>query len=287
MKRLISALWLVSNLAIGTAWAQPYAPNDMGVTMGHWHLNSADVEANKKIFVGMGGTHIKAGVFDIVRFPGVIVMLNLRDAKSPPSAGTDGSVVNHVGFIVQNVQDSVARWKAAGVPVQPGNNGRTDQAYVTTPDGLKIEILEDKQQSVPIRHEHVHLFLPEAAIPESQAWYVKTFGAKPSLRNQAPVADIPGVQMRFAKTATPADPTKGRVLDHIGFDVKDLQGFIKKQSRRHQNGPPLHADRHRRRACVHHGSLGYVDRAQRTAQSGLSAVATRPHAMRVGDARLA
>jgi len=42
------------------------------------------------------------------------------------------------------------------------------------------------------------------------------------------VADIPGVQMRFAKTATPADPTKGRVLDHIGFDVKDLQGFIKK-----------------------------------------------------------
>ena len=228
MKRLISALWLVSNLAIGTAWAQPYAPNDMGVTMGHWHLNSADVEANKKIFVGMGGTHIKAGVFDIVRFPGVVVMLNLRDAKSPPSAGTDGSVVNHVGFIVQNVQDSVARWKAAGVPVQPGNNNRTDQAYVTTPDGLKIEILEDKQQSVPIRHEHVHLFLPEAAIPESQAWYVKTFGAKPSLRNQAPVADIPGVQMRFAKTATPADPTKGRVLDHIGFDVKDLQGFIKK-----------------------------------------------------------
>ena len=123
MKRLISALWLVSNLAIGTAWAQPYAPNDMGVTMGHWHLNSADVEANKKIFVGMGGTHIKAGVFDIVRFPGVIVMLNLRDAKSPPSAGTDGSVVNHVGFIVQNVQDSVARWKAAGVPVQQRQDG--------------------------------------------------------------------------------------------------------------------------------------------------------------------
>jgi catechol 2,3-dioxygenase-like lactoylglutathione lyase family enzyme len=137
-------------------------------------------------------------------------------------------VVNHGGFIVRNVQDSVAKWKAAGVPVQPGNNNRTDQAYVTTPDGLKIEILEDKQQSVPIRHEHVHFFLPEAAIPESQAWYVKTFGAKPSLRNQAAVADVPGVQLRFAKTATPAAPTKGRVLDHIGFDVKDLQGFIKK-----------------------------------------------------------
>ena len=61
MTRLLSALWLVSNLAAGAAWAQPYAPNDTGVTMGHWHLNSVDVEANKKIFVGMGGTHIKAG----------------------------------------------------------------------------------------------------------------------------------------------------------------------------------------------------------------------------------
>jgi hypothetical protein len=79
MKRLISAaLWLVSNVAVGTAWAQPYAPNEMGVTMGHWHLNSVDVEASKKIFVGMGGTAIKTGVFDVVRFPGVIVMLNLR-----------------------------------------------------------------------------------------------------------------------------------------------------------------------------------------------------------------
>jgi hypothetical protein len=69
MKRLISALWLVSNLAVETAWAQPYAPNEMGVTMGHWHLNSVDVEASKKIFVGMGGTAIKTGVSTSCGFP--------------------------------------------------------------------------------------------------------------------------------------------------------------------------------------------------------------------------
>jgi catechol 2,3-dioxygenase-like lactoylglutathione lyase family enzyme len=228
MKRLISAIWLMSNLAAGAAWAQPYTPNETGVTMGHWHLNSRDVEANKKIFVGMGGTAIKAGDFDVVRFPGVVVMLHLRPGAAPSTGGTDGTVVNHVGFIVQNVQDSIAKWKAAGVPVQPGNNNRMDQAYVTTPDGLKVEILEDAKQSVPIRHEHVHFFLPETAIPQSQAWYAKTFGAKPGVRNEAPVADLPGVQLRFAKTTTPTVTTKGRVLDHIGFDVTDLQGFIKK-----------------------------------------------------------
>lgn len=61
-----------------------------------------------------------------------------------------------------------------------------DQAPVTTPDGLKIEILEDKNQKVPIQHEHVHFFVPEGAIPQIHAWYVKHFGAKPGVRNNAP-----------------------------------------------------------------------------------------------------
>ena len=70
--------------------------------------------------------------------------------------------------------------------------------------------------------------MPEAAIPQIQAWYAKIFGAKPSSRNAAQFDDIPGVQLRFNKTDPAATPTKGRVLDHIGFDVKDLPGFIKK-----------------------------------------------------------
>jgi catechol 2,3-dioxygenase-like lactoylglutathione lyase family enzyme len=229
MRRLISALWLISSLTAGAAWAQPYAPNEAGVTMGHWHLNSRDVEANKKIFLAMGGTDGGPGRLQRVIFPGVVVNLNLGAADAPPATGgTVGSVVNHVGFIVQNVQESVAKWKAAGVPVQAGNNGRLDQAYVVTPDGLRIEILENKNQNVPIRHEHVHFFLPQAAIAESQAWYAKIFGAKPTSRNNAPVDDIPGVQLRFNKADMAQSPTKGRVLDHIGFDVTDLQGFIKK-----------------------------------------------------------
>ena len=74
----------------------------------------------------------------------------------------------------------------------------------------------------------MHFFLPEAAIPQSQAWYGKIFGAQASLRNNAPVADVPGTQLRFNKADMAQAPTKGRVLDHIGFDVKDLQAFIKK-----------------------------------------------------------
>ena len=227
MKRLISALWAISLLASGTASAQAFPPNEAGVTMGHWHLNSRDVEANKKIFVAMGGTAIKNGNFEIVRFPGVIVFLNQAAGAPPASGGTVGSVVNHVGFLVPNVAESVAKWKAAGVQVEPGGNGRTDQAFVTTPDGLRIEILEDKNQKLPIRHHHIHFNVPESAIPEIQAWYAKFFGAKPGMRGTNVADDIPGANLSFSRAAMPTVTTKGRVLDHIGFDVKNLEAFCK------------------------------------------------------------
>jgi hypothetical protein len=112
--------------------------------------------------------------------------------------------------------------------VLPGSNGRLDQAYVPTPDGLRMEILEDKSQAMPIRSEQVHLFLPEAEIAKAQTWFAKTFGGKASTRNNQPVVDIPGVQIRFAKADAAQAPTKGHVLDHYGFDVKDHAAFVKK-----------------------------------------------------------
>ena len=228
MKKLISALWLVSSLMAGAASAQPYAPNEAGVTNGHWHLNSRDIEVNKKIFLGMGGVAGEPSALQRVIFPGVMIILNQAAGTPPPTAGTVGSVVNHVGFTVPNVQEAAARWKAAGVPVEPGTNGRLDQAWVITPDGLKIEILENKSQNVPIRSEHVHFFLPESAIADSRAWYEKIFGAKPGVRNNAPIADVPGEQLRWNKADAALAPTKGRILDHIGFDVTDLKAFIAK-----------------------------------------------------------
>jgi catechol 2,3-dioxygenase-like lactoylglutathione lyase family enzyme len=220
------ALLFASSMTAGTAAAQPAPFNEIGVTMGHWHLISKDVDANKKLFLGMGGKLFMPGGNPLMMFPGLYINLNLGTEKG--DGGTRGSVVNHVGFIVNNVQERVAQWKAAGVAVLPGTNNRLDQAFVETPDGVRIEILEDKAQSMPIRNEHVHFFLPEGEIPKAQAWYAKTFGGKAGTRANAPVVDIPGVQLRFAKADTKQVPTRGRVLDHIGFDVKDHQAFVKK-----------------------------------------------------------
>src|SRR5690349_7422506 len=128
--------------------------------MGHWHIVSKDLEANKKLFLAMGGRLFMPGGNPLIVFPGLYINLNLNAEKG--DGGTVGSVVNHVGFVVDDVQRRIAEWKAAGVAVLPGTNNRLDQAYVVTPDGVRIEILEDKTQAVPIRNEHIHLSLPEA-----------------------------------------------------------------------------------------------------------------------------
>jgi catechol 2,3-dioxygenase-like lactoylglutathione lyase family enzyme len=224
---VFAALLLSSALAAGSASAQPAPFNETGVTMGHWHLISKDVEANKKLFQGMGGKLYMPGGNPLMMFPGTYINLNLGTETG--DGGTPGSVVNHVGFIVDNVQKRVAEWKAAGVPVLPGTNNRPDQAFVVTPDGVRIEILEDKTQTVPVKNEHIHLFVPESDIPKAQAWYAKTFGGIAATRNNAAVVDgIPGVQIRFAKADTAQAPTRHRIFDHIGFDVRDHAAFVKK-----------------------------------------------------------
>jgi predicted enzyme related to lactoylglutathione lyase len=223
---MFAALLFASTLTAGTAAAQPAPFNAIGVTMGHWHLISKDVEANKKIFLAMGGKLFMPGGNPLMMFPGIYINLNLGTEKG--DGGSQGSVVNHVGFIVNNVQERAAQWKLLGVPVFPGTDNRPDQAWVETPDGVRIEILEDKTQSMPIRGEHVHFWLTEAEIPKAQAWYARTFAGKAGTRNGAAVVDIPGGQFRFAKIDKAQVPTRGRILDHFGVDVKDLQAVIAK-----------------------------------------------------------
>jgi catechol 2,3-dioxygenase-like lactoylglutathione lyase family enzyme len=195
--------------------------------MGHWHLNSADIEANKKVFVALGGTAIKSGDFDIVRFPGVNVYLNQRPGTPAATGGTVGSVINHAGFLVPNVQDALAKLNGLNLKIESVNN-RKDQAFVYTGDGLKIELLEDKDQKIPVRHHHVHFYVAESAVPEMQAWYGKVFGAKPGTRGRFQAADVPGANLTFTKSDQPTVTTKGRVLDHIGFDVNNMEEFLKK-----------------------------------------------------------
>ena len=228
---IFAALGLLAILPTTTAWAQLADPGSVGVAMGHVHLAVQDIEATKKFWIAVGGTPAsKLGANEVVKFPGVLILI--RKAMDPP-AGTVGSVVNHIGFLVPNVAATRAKWQAAGLMMEPPNPANAKQIYVHTPDDLvRIEILEDAMQTEPIKFHHVHFFVADSGGTNSvlamQAWYAKTFGAKPGKRGQFEAADLPGVNLTFAKSDTPTVGTKGRALDHIGFEIKDLKAFCKK-----------------------------------------------------------
>jgi catechol 2,3-dioxygenase-like lactoylglutathione lyase family enzyme len=225
MKKItIFVLGLAAMLIPSVSRAQLAAPNDAGASMGHVHLFVQDVDAAKKFWVAVGGTSFKFGQNEGAKFPGVLILVR----KGEPAGGTVGSVINHIGFNVPNVPEALAKWKAAGLKTELGNN--PGQCFLFTPDDLtRVEILENKSLTVPIAFHHVHFFVPgDTSVTEIQSWYVKTFGAKAGKRGQFEAADMPGVNLTFTKSDTPTVTTKGRMLDHIGFEVKDLEAFCKK-----------------------------------------------------------
>jgi catechol 2,3-dioxygenase-like lactoylglutathione lyase family enzyme len=224
--------------------AQLNPPNDMGVTVGHMHLNVHDVEAAKKFYLELGGTAIKSGPFEGVKYPGAIFLFT----KADPSGGMEGSTVNHIGFLVKDGTALVAKMKAEGVKV--ASNGTDSRGwiyggYIYSPDGVKIEIIERPTLAVPIQFDQVHFFVADpgpkggSAWSELQQWYAKEFGVKieraeltgpaPGNRASAPMAqsNLSGVNFRFSKQDSKAVPTKGRALDHIGFEIQNLAAFCK------------------------------------------------------------
>ena len=219
----LSTLVIVGALVIGggpSLRAQLAAPGEAGVVMGHVHLAVKDLDAHRKFWGALGGTPVQNGTLALIQLPGTFVMLRQAD----PTGGTVGSSVNHIGFLVKDIAPWIAKWQAAGLKMEP--QARPSQVYLIGPDEVGVEILEDKTIDVPLKMHHLHFYI--ASPLETQAWYAKTFGATPGKRGQFDAADLPGVNLTFAKTDTPTVGTKGRSLDHIGFEVKNLEAFCKK-----------------------------------------------------------
>jgi predicted enzyme related to lactoylglutathione lyase len=248
MKRSLAFLLVLAGLLVVPATsshAQILVGKEGPVVYGHHHLNTTDMAAQKKFFVDtLGGTvrHIGTGsrAQDIIEFPNVQLWFRPMQA---PTGGTIGTTVNHIGFSVNNIRAVVTKVKANGYKmittdsVAPtvkvtddvaAASPTTNIAFVLGPEQTKVEFVEVKDQRLPIQLHHIHFF-GEKNI-EMQAWYAKTFGAKqlPQNPGSAFVQDqLPGVFLNFTPSPTPTVGTTGRALDHIGFEVKNLEAFTK------------------------------------------------------------
>ena len=110
MRKLFPIPTVVLLWPLAASWAQLYAPNEMGVSLGQWYTSVRDVEITKKFWLILGGTPIKVDGMDVIKFPGVLVFLK----PGTPSGGRVGTPVNHVGFQVQNVINMLDKWESCG-----------------------------------------------------------------------------------------------------------------------------------------------------------------------------
>ena len=234
-------VWTLALLLLGStlpASAQLSPPNASGVAMGHLHYHVRDVEANERFWVALGGEATSLGATAVVKFPDVLVFLS----EGESAGGTEGSVLNHMAFRVQSL-DTI---EAAGFEFERSESfpGVTS---VFTPEGERIELFDERATNltftlddgledpfaqrhneslaVPIIAHHLHLYLPEGAVEDARDWYATMFGGTPGMRWRYDAVDLPGINFNFSSTPETGAPTRGRMLDHIGFEVRNLEAF--------------------------------------------------------------
>jgi catechol 2,3-dioxygenase-like lactoylglutathione lyase family enzyme len=244
MPRLLTHLIAVlslGSLATGAA-AQHSPPNATGIAMGHLHYVVRDVAANRAFWVALGGEPITFnGTTEGARFPDVVILLR----QGEPSGNSDGSVVNHVAFRVK----SLAAIEKAGFAVEY-NAEYPGVASVHSPEGERVELFDDelatnlgftidgggsdaaaarhnRKIGVPIIAHHIHLNVPEGQVNAAKEWYATHFGGVRGKRWRYDAVDLPGINLNVSAVTAAQAPTRGRMLDHIGFEVTNLEAFCK------------------------------------------------------------
>ena len=212
----------------GTAEAQLAQPNQAGVSMGHVHLNVQDVEVQRKFWIDLFGAQAlsKEGLQG-VKIPGMLILFR----KQTPAGSSEGTMMDHFGLKVPNTAEEVKRCRDAGFQIQREFKGTEGfpNAYIIGPDNVKVELQEDTALTVPAMAYHLHFLNAAGDEIVLRDWYAKNFGAAVKKRGEHEAADIPGMNLTFGVSRKPPTTgTKGRTIDHIGFEVKNLDAFCKR-----------------------------------------------------------
>src|SRR5438067_5581626 len=169
MKRLLTGIGLTILLfAPAVASAKILVAGEGPVVYGHHHLNTTNMDAEKKFYVGtLGGAVVKFGSGErqqeIIKFPNVLMFFRPMQA---PTGGSIGTTVNHIGFSVPDLKVLVPKIKANGFKMITTDSvaanvkvtddiaaasPTTNIAFALGPEETKVEFVEVRSQQVPIQ----------------------------------------------------------------------------------------------------------------------------------------
>lgn len=260
IRRLISFAFVAAAACAALPADAQLLNKDAPIIVGHYHLNVTSIAEHERFWVDtLGGKRIELGNpgVEVIEFPNVFIFLR----EQTPTGPTRGTTFDHIGFAVPDVPAMTRRIVAAGYeltvgrepapgetasPPTAGNYGMF--SYVLGPDGVKIELVTNMDENPPpITHHHVHFVNRDFV--QMQQWYTKAFNAtlRPGQTDFFIGADLPGVgYMLNFFSWLPDEPlvgTKGRAVDHVGFEVRDLEAFCRElESKGIALTEPYHVD---------------------------------------------
>lgn len=257
MRRFISVAALASAFIGAASLAQSPATSNTAtptVRFHHVHLNTTDPAAAIDFYT----TKFKAkkekfaGLMDAV-WTGDSWLLFTKVSSPPPSELE--SAIWHIGWGAEDMKSTYQKQVDSGTPfatpltditAMTGGTRPFYYAYVDGPDHALIELNTAGHHNFG----HVHLFSADA--PAAGEWYAKHFGvrarAQPTKRvyndNQIgpsafvtadhvsviiyPIEYVKGHRPEAWKSRSEFASTRGRVIDHLGFSVDNLDATLER-----------------------------------------------------------
>lgn len=252
MQQFVAGLLLGALCTQASAQSEPAAATQDVAHFHHVHLNATDpalaiefyttkFKARKESFAGLG---------DAI-WTGDSWLLFTKVSSPPPSELESG--IWHIGWGAEDMQSTYQQQLGKGTrfatPITDisdlvGGNRSFFYAYVDGPDHVLIELNTARHHNFG----HVHMF--SADPPAAGAWYAKHLGVRARSQNEKRV--YRGVQIapsafmtadhvsmiiypiEYPQTAMPElwkernelVTTRGRVVDHLGFSVTDLDATL-------------------------------------------------------------
>jgi catechol 2,3-dioxygenase-like lactoylglutathione lyase family enzyme len=213
------------------------------VRVGHYHLNVTSIDEHRRFWVDtLGGSPARVGSVDAVAFGDVFLFLR----QQKPSGPTRGTTFDHIGLAVPDVPAFTKAVVARGYQLTAGREvpGQAPPAqgaaavygrfsYLLGPDGVKVELVTNMAPNPPaIVHHHVHFVNPQYV--DMGRWYMNVLDAteRPGTTDFFFGADLPaiGYMLNFFRWEMPEalTATAGRAVDHVGFEVRELEAFTKR-----------------------------------------------------------
>ena len=133
---------------------------------------------------------------------------------------SEGSVVDHLGFSVADLDAKLRELEAAGATITTPRrdvDGLFPLSFVEDPWGVRLEILEDPHH---LGFHHIHLRSPDPKM--TKQWYLDKFGGvRTPLRGRLDGILYPG-NVWLLVTEGDAFPSTEGAIDHLGWRAPEL-----------------------------------------------------------------